>query len=438
MNPPTWSIIILPLIVVSGAIAYAGDVIGKTLGKKRLSLLGLRPKQTAHLFSIGSGVTILLVTLTLILGFSGEARKALFQLREIEEKIPKLAREATSWKTKVDKHRGINKSLEKEGQKKQLQLTQLQASLDETEKDLAKAATDLEAKKKELDKTQQDKSLAELDRDKIGKDRLDLEKKRLALKQQVADKEAEVRQLEASAQELRLFVGDVLKTPNPVVYSINQIIASTAMDASMLGAAEIRRDLAKLLDDAARGAARLGAAGKDGGRAVILDPTPDLENRVRDENQQIDDQVNAIARLVRDAADTNDGRVIVDLVATRNCLRRNQARAVFAAYPNERVYRHGDEIAQMTVEPGLGLSAIFGRLQQLLDQGKHAAEERRLRPRGDEVYDPSTRERVLQCLDKLKQSKTSMIVKLIADRDTRSADLLRVRLEARPAPNAGE
>ncbi|NLB83109.1 MAG: DUF3084 domain-containing protein, partial [Synergistaceae bacterium] len=36
--------LILTLIVVSAVLAYLGDVLGMKIGKKRISLLGLRPR----------------------------------------------------------------------------------------------------------------------------------------------------------------------------------------------------------------------------------------------------------------------------------------------------------------------------------------------------------------------------------------------------------
>ena len=46
----------------TAVIAYWSDNLGKKLGKKRVSLLGLRPKQTATLITIASSLVIMLVT----------------------------------------------------------------------------------------------------------------------------------------------------------------------------------------------------------------------------------------------------------------------------------------------------------------------------------------------------------------------------------------
>src|SRR5205823_2006214 len=53
---------ILLLLVLCGFIAYIGDLLGRRLGKKRLSIFGLRPKHTAILLTIVTGVLIATVT----------------------------------------------------------------------------------------------------------------------------------------------------------------------------------------------------------------------------------------------------------------------------------------------------------------------------------------------------------------------------------------
>jgi len=56
------AILILLLLVLCGFIAYMGDLLGRRLGKKRLSVFGLRPKHTAILLTVVTGVVIAAVT----------------------------------------------------------------------------------------------------------------------------------------------------------------------------------------------------------------------------------------------------------------------------------------------------------------------------------------------------------------------------------------
>lgn len=55
-------LLILLLLALCGFIAYLGDLLGRRLGKRRLSIFGLRPKHTAILLTIVTGVVIAGVT----------------------------------------------------------------------------------------------------------------------------------------------------------------------------------------------------------------------------------------------------------------------------------------------------------------------------------------------------------------------------------------
>ncbi len=71
MQVPLILLVLGVLIPVSGFIAWAGDRIGHQVGKRRHTLLGLRPRHTAMLFTVGSGIGISVVSF-LMLWFASE------------------------------------------------------------------------------------------------------------------------------------------------------------------------------------------------------------------------------------------------------------------------------------------------------------------------------------------------------------------------------
>jgi len=90
--------LLLPLLLlISGLIAYVGNVVGRRVGKQRLSLWGLRPRTTAHIVAVLTGMLIHLLTVGAVLGLSRDARTALFRLgetvRQLEERAEALRRE---------------------------------------------------------------------------------------------------------------------------------------------------------------------------------------------------------------------------------------------------------------------------------------------------------------------------------------------------------
>src|SRR6266571_917482 len=64
------------LVVMCGGIAYVGDLLGWRMGKRRLSLFGLRPRHTAVVFTVATGMLIAAVTLAVLMLASAGVRIA--------------------------------------------------------------------------------------------------------------------------------------------------------------------------------------------------------------------------------------------------------------------------------------------------------------------------------------------------------------------------
>jgi predicted nuclease with TOPRIM domain len=79
--------LIVVLAIAGGVIAYAGDRIGMKVGRKRLSVFGLRPKYTSIIITVITGVVIAGCSILLLSLASENVRKALFQIREIQETL---------------------------------------------------------------------------------------------------------------------------------------------------------------------------------------------------------------------------------------------------------------------------------------------------------------------------------------------------------------
>jgi uncharacterized protein (DUF3084 family) len=120
------------MLILGGIIAVSGDRIGTRVGKARLTLFRLRPRQTATLVTIVTGTLISGSVLTLIFGASEQLRTGVFDLQKIQGKLSatkeNLAR-ALEQKDRVQKElevarnqqleatdllRGINKSFKDE------------------------------------------------------------------------------------------------------------------------------------------------------------------------------------------------------------------------------------------------------------------------------------------------------------------------------------
>lgn len=79
-------ILVVAVLILGGLIAALGDRIGTKVGKARLRLFNLRPKQTAIVFTMITGIIISASTLGILFAFSKSLRQGVFQLDEILQK----------------------------------------------------------------------------------------------------------------------------------------------------------------------------------------------------------------------------------------------------------------------------------------------------------------------------------------------------------------
>src|SRR3989442_12664759 len=124
------------LIVVSGAIALVGNAVGRNIGRRRLSLVGLRPRYTAQIVTVVTGMLITIVTLIVVLLISSEARVALFRLNAVlrqthqleyeirrqENRLKQLARGEIAYLNNQEVLRGVIVGREQAGAVRQREL----------------------------------------------------------------------------------------------------------------------------------------------------------------------------------------------------------------------------------------------------------------------------------------------------------------------------
>lgn len=80
-------ILITAILILGGVIATVGDRIGTRVGKKRLSLFNLRPKKTAVLVTILTGIGISASTLASLFLVDEGLRKGVFELEDIQRDL---------------------------------------------------------------------------------------------------------------------------------------------------------------------------------------------------------------------------------------------------------------------------------------------------------------------------------------------------------------
>ena len=95
----TGYVLVLAVLILGGVIATLGDRIGMRVGKARLSLFNLRPRQTATVVSILTGGVISASTLALLFGVSQQLRTGVFELERIQDDLSEAETELESAQT---------------------------------------------------------------------------------------------------------------------------------------------------------------------------------------------------------------------------------------------------------------------------------------------------------------------------------------------------
>jgi hypothetical protein len=100
--------LIVAIIAVAGFVAYIGDRVGHQVGRRRLTLFGLRPKYTSTIVAVGTGMVIALAVTMIALLVSNEVRTAFFRLNQINTQIKSLEAQALAQSQEIDRARNFS------------------------------------------------------------------------------------------------------------------------------------------------------------------------------------------------------------------------------------------------------------------------------------------------------------------------------------------
>jgi hypothetical protein len=96
-----WPLIIM-IAAVSATVSYVGDMLGKKIGKKRISLMGLRPRYTSTVITIFTGVAVALLTLAVAAYSSDSVKMAVFGPNIMARQMTELTNEVRSRQSELD------------------------------------------------------------------------------------------------------------------------------------------------------------------------------------------------------------------------------------------------------------------------------------------------------------------------------------------------
>ncbi len=144
-------ILIAFLIIISGLVAFLGDRVGRKVGKKRLSLFGLRPRHTSVIITIVTGALIASLSITILLATSRNVRTAIFNLQGVLSDLAALSLQVQQRDAQLQERDTQLREMEEEIQRTEEELgrirqdrTQLESELDETTREYLQVTRELE------------------------------------------------------------------------------------------------------------------------------------------------------------------------------------------------------------------------------------------------------------------------------------------------------
>ena len=316
-------LLILTLLVLGGVLSNLGDRLGSRVGKARLSLFRLRPRNTAVLITVLTGSLISAISLGLMLLVSERLRTGLFELDQLEERLANSRRLLASSQLELNR-------AEQGKRDAQQRFEQAQARASKLRQELAP----LIAQRNRLEQERSRLNLEVRDRDaEIGRTEAELSQ----VRKRIAAGAQELKDLESNLIALRR--GDVVITSGQILSS-----AKVALERPE----QAQQVITALLQQANINAFRRVLPGQPPDRQILLVPRNDIA--------KLEDLL------------AKPGRWVVSILSAANVLRgERQVLAFPDLRPNRPVVKAGEVLASTTVEGDLtGLDGINRRLNLLL------------------------------------------------------------------------
>lgn len=421
-------LLIIALVIVSGVIAYVGDIVGRRMGRKRLSLFGMRPRHTAIAMSVAAGMLITMMTLTVAMLLSRDVKDGFLRVDEMRRTQRQTLAELQGLRQRLGELQGEREAAEAVLVERQAEVVEARGLLEEARGLLVEAGTDLETEQAELGSAS-----AALDRAE------DAFARQAQLVGNLTRTEDELRR---SVQSLRAMAagGIAIQRATPILFGAGQPLDVYVIDGQQ-PVSEIRAGLETFVDHLDAGAQSAGARpGTEGERAVIIrkpvrDPETDALTWV-DTDQVLD----AVAERVHEGA----GAVIVRAFSVVNTHAGESVPIDFELFRNHLVFRQGEQLAETIVDGRLSQASLMNALVSLLrEQVGEQARSRNVMPRlshGDAHQFGSTRgavgeigyEDLFEVIDELRAVGGPARVTVLAARDTWTIGPLDVELVVEP------
>ncbi|WP_346353571.1 DUF3084 domain-containing protein [Azotosporobacter soli] len=244
-------VLIAVLALTGGAIAYIGDRLGTRIGKRKLTVLGLRPRHTSTLITIVSGFLIVAATMGALTIVSQDVRTALFGMEKLKTELAGLSQDVAlknkelekshaELKAKSEEYALMTAKVQETSDKLKAvsgELQTVQEQRNRIEKELAAVQAEYQAAKISYEKAQADMAA-------LRAEKAELDGKVESLTQTRDKLQGDVTQLQNLTEKLRQGMKNVRE--GMIVFRSGELLASAVID-SATGQDEAEQNLRQML-----------------------------------------------------------------------------------------------------------------------------------------------------------------------------------------------
>ena len=346
-------LLLICLVLLSGVIAYVGDILGRKLGRKRLSLFGLRPRYTAIVVSVLAGMGITIFTLTSAMVVSKRVRQGFFEVGELVRQLGEQRKAVL----RLDRDRA---RLDRELTRQAESLARTSKQLTETEEKKAEAGRKLEATSKKLGATSS---------------KLEATRRELAhTEEQLADRMQQLENAQAAflrvqeVAEARAAERAAVVRTEPFLFAAGEALGQEIFPGDE-PKRRIRRRLEGLISRMRALALEAGARrNADLGPLVIVEPVKDPKA----ERTVVFSQEQVVQALV-DAIADNKGSVVVRGYSLVNTVEGESVPVRFVVFQNKQVFSKGTKLGEIRVAAGSPEPELMTAIVVQLLRGQVAA-----------------------------------------------------------------
>lgn len=326
--------ILFIIAIMGGLIAYMGDKLGTKVGKRKMSLFGLRPKHTSIIVTIVTGLLVAATTVGVLTITSQSVRTALFGMDQLRADMNRLTAEVAAKNAELERGKALLEANKKELADRMVEIEEIRKEVEQSRQELADAEAAKYATEAELSALQASYDAAS--------------KKLAALEATRASMEKHIAELQKTQEELK--TGIIHLREGTILFQVDQLLTQ-AVVRNGLNHNDAREAVNNIIEDTNKLVLRrLGV--EDHGETVVY---------VDRQNVEV-----AISKV--EEAKTP---MVIQVVAAGNIISGEPAVATIQVYPQQFIYKSGDVISTAVIDGGSNAQVNMLRfLKQVNEEAK--------------------------------------------------------------------